>query len=69
MILNVIQLIVSILLVAIVLIQSQGSGLGGVFGGDGAIFRTKRGAEKGLFISTIVLAVIFLVIALANVIK
>ena len=67
MILNVIQLIVSILLVAIVLIQSQGSGLGGVFGGDGAIFRTKRGAEKKIHLATVILAVLFFAISLINV--
>lgn len=69
MILNIIQFILAILLTIAVLIQSQGSGLGGVFGGDSAIFRTKRGAEKKMHIATIILAILFLTVALINVLK
>lgn len=68
MILNIIQIIISILLVITILIQQRGSGLGSAFGGDSAIYRTKRGLEKSLHIVTIVLAVIFLVTAFLNII-
>ena len=67
-ILDIIQLTVSILLIITILLQNRGTGLGAAFGGEGNIYRTKRGAEKFLFIATVVLAIIFLATALANVI-
>ncbi|PIT90671.1 MAG: preprotein translocase subunit SecG [Candidatus Komeilibacteria bacterium CG10_big_fil_rev_8_21_14_0_10_41_13] len=57
--LSIIQLISAVLLIVFVLIQQRGAGLGGIFGGEGGVYRTKRGAEKVLFITTIVLAVVF----------
>lgn len=65
-ILNIIQLITAILLIAAILMQSRGTGLGAAFGGEGNVYRTKRGLEKTLFRGTIVLAVIFLGTALGN---
>lgn len=62
-----VQIIVSALLVASILLQRQGSGLSGVFGGEGNVYRTKRGFEKILFISTIVLAILFIALGLLNV--
>ncbi|MFA4936772.1 MAG: preprotein translocase subunit SecG [Patescibacteria group bacterium] len=59
-------IIVSILLIISILLQNRGAGLGGIFGGEGNIYRTKRGAEKVIFISTIVLSVIFFGLALAR---
>jgi preprotein translocase subunit SecG len=64
---QIIQIVVAVLLTAAILIQSRGAGLGGVFGGEGGVYRTKRGAEKIIFIATIALAVIFLGIAVINV--
>ncbi len=64
--LNIIQIVISILLMVAVLIQNKGVGLGSAFGGEGNVYRTKRGAEKTIFISTIVLAVLFLATALIN---
>jgi len=56
-----IQIIISVLLVVVILFQQRGAGgLGGAFGGgESASFHTKRGFERILFISTIVLAVLF----------
>ena len=62
------QIAVSVVLVAVVLLQQRGAGLGATFGGDGAAFRTKRGLEKGLFYATIVLGVVFLGLGLALII-
>ena len=56
---QILQIIVSVLLITSILLQNRGTGLGGVFGGSGAVYRTKRGAEKILFIATIVLAALF----------
>lgn len=57
---TIIQIVVSVLLIASILLQQQGVGLSTTFGGDGGAFRTKRGLEKGLFYATIVLAALFL---------
>lgn len=62
------QIIVSVLLVAAILLQRQGTGLSGVFGGEGNAYRTKRGFEKMLFIGTIILAVLFVALGIANVV-
>ena len=67
MILDIIQLVSAVLLVAVVLLQNRGTGLGASFGGEGNVYRTKRGLEKTLSIATIVLAVVFLATALINV--
>jgi preprotein translocase subunit SecG len=66
--LTIIQLIVAIPLIAAILVQSKGAGLSGVFGGEGNVYRTRRGAEKTLFIFTIVIAVVFFSVAILNVI-
>jgi preprotein translocase subunit SecG len=62
------QIAVSVLLVTAILLQSRGTGLGASFGGEGNVYRTKRGVEKVLFRSTIAFAVIFLGLALATVV-
>jgi len=62
------QLISAVLLVIFILIQSKGTGLGSVFGGEGNIYRTRRGLEKGLFVITIITAVIFAASSLLNVV-
>ena len=65
-ILYIVQIVVSLLLIMIILLQQKGSGLGSTFGGDGAVYRTKRGAEKTIFRLTIILSFIFLATALAS---
>lgn len=60
------QTIVSILLILSILLQQRGAGLGGIFGGEGNIYRTKRGVEKGLFVATIILVIIFFALAIWN---
>lgn len=60
-----IQIAVSVLLMLAILLQNRGVGLSGIFGGSGNVYRTKRGLEKKLFISTIVLAVLFFAVSLA----
>lgn len=66
--LRIVQIVSAILLIATVLLQQRGVGLGSAFGGEGAMYRTKRGVEKGIFIATIVFAVLFFASALAGVI-
>lgn len=64
--LPIVQITLSGLLVIFILLQSKGSGLSGVFGGEGNVYRTKRGAEKVIFIATIVVAILFFGVALIN---
>lgn len=61
--LNVSQIVLSVALIAVVLFQVRGGGLGGIFGQPGTVYRTRRGVEKLLFQLTIVLVVAFLVIS------
>ena len=69
MVLNVAIIIVSIALIASVLVQSKGVGLGGVTGGDsGGVYTQRRGIEKVMFYITIALSVVFLLLALISVI-
>jgi preprotein translocase subunit SecG len=67
-ILNIVQLAVSVLLIVAVLLQQRGVGLSATFGGEGNIYRTKRGIEKALFIGTIVLSLLFFGVAAATLI-
>ncbi len=60
-------IIISVLLIASVILQSKGAGLGGLTGADaGSVFTARRGIERTLFWITIILSVVFfgLVIAL-----
>ena len=50
------QIIVSIALIAAILLQARGTGLSGTFGGDSAVYRSRRGVERRLWQFTIVLA-------------
>ena len=59
------ELAVSVLLMIAILVQNRSSGLSSTFGGQGTISTTKRGAEKLVFRATIVLAVLFVLSALA----
>lgn len=58
------QILIAILLMTAILLQNRGTGVGGVFGGTGGVYLTKRGVEKKLHIATIVLAVIFALFSL-----
>lgn len=64
-----VQIILSILLIATILLQQRGSSLGGAFGGDNfsATFNKRRGAELFLFKLSIGLAVLFVLSAFLNV--
>jgi len=61
-------IIISILITVFVMMQNQGGGLGSAFGGEANFYRTKRGAEKFLFIGTIVLSIAFVACILALII-
>jgi len=60
-------LIVSLVLIAGLLLQVRGGGLGGIFGQQAGVYRTKRGMEKTLFRLTIVMMAIFVILAICAV--
>jgi preprotein translocase subunit SecG len=60
------QILVSIALMLSVLLQARGAGLSGTFGGDSAVYRSRRGIEKRLFQFTIILGALFVIFSLAN---
>jgi len=62
------QITLSILLIVTILLQQTGSGLGGAFGADnfGSSFNTRRGLERTLFRTTIVLSILFVITALMS---
>lgn len=60
------QIIISVLLIAFILLQAKGTGLGSAWGGSGEFYRTKRGAERVLFGATIVLAILFIGFSLVS---
>ncbi len=60
------QILLSIALVAAILLQARGTGLSGTFGGDSAVYRSRRGIERRLWQFTVVLMVLFVVFALVS---
>ena len=62
-----IQVFLSVVLIAGILLQQSGAGLGGAFGDNFAAgFHTRRGAEKFLFYGTLVTAILFFLSAIAG---
>jgi len=62
--LNIAQIITAIVLIIIFLLQVRGGGLGGIFGQQTGVYRTRRGVEKTLFRITILLMLIFVIISI-----
>lgn len=62
--LRIAELILAVSLIVLILMQSRGTSLGSVFGQEGSVFHTRRGAERILFNVSIAAVVAFLVIAL-----
>jgi protein translocase SecG subunit len=67
---NIAQIAISVIIIGLILLQERESGLSGLFGGGdmGGVYQTRRGLEKGIFIATIILAVIFVGLSVANLI-
>jgi preprotein translocase subunit SecG len=67
--LNIAQIIISIALITVILLQVRSGGMGGVFGGaETAVYKKRRGVERTLFNVTIGLSVAFFLITILNVI-
>jgi protein translocase SecG subunit len=67
--LQLIQIVSSILLIALILLQRTSADMGSSLGGDGSSFlQTRRGAERFLFVLTIIVAVVFVGASIAAVV-
>jgi preprotein translocase subunit SecG len=64
--LRIAQIVVAVALTLVALLQVRGGGLGGIFGQADTVYRTKRGVEKTMFQLTIVLVVIFVILAIVS---
>jgi preprotein translocase subunit SecG len=60
------QMILAVALIASILLQQRGTGLGGAFGGEITAYRSRRGIERTLFRLTIVIGVLFVAFSLLN---
>jgi preprotein translocase subunit SecG len=65
-ILSIGQILISIALIAAILLQARGTGLSGTFGGDSAVYRSRRGVERRLWQFTIVLMVLFILFSVVG---
>ena len=64
---NIVQIILSIVVIVLVILQSKGGSLSRMFGGEGGVYKTRRGFEKTLFNITIATMVAFFVFSLLSV--
>lgn len=62
--LTVVHIIISIILIGLILLQSSQGGLSAMGGGE--FYRSKRGAERVVFLATIVFTVLFLLTSVTN---
>jgi preprotein translocase subunit SecG len=60
------QIIVSVALIFAILLQARGTGLSGTFGGDSAVYRSRRGIERRLWQFTILLLILFVLFSMAS---
>jgi preprotein translocase subunit SecG len=66
--LNIAQIVISIVLIVVVLLQSKGSSFSGAFSTDASVFSTRRGLERTLFQATLVLAAVFVLVSIVSVV-
>ena len=67
-VLSIIQIVISVSLTTLILMQAKGVGLGRAWGGGGEFYKSRRGVEKVIFRATIIFLVLFLVSSVANLI-
>jgi protein translocase SecG subunit len=65
-IVSIAEIIIAILLAVSILLQNRGAGLSGTFGGDFGGYYTRRGFERFLTIFSVILSVLFVALAIAN---
>lgn len=62
------QVVISVLLIGSILLQKQGTDLGGIFGGHQESYYSRRGVERSLFFVTIGLSILFMGLGVVNLI-
>ena len=62
----VVIIVISVLITLSVLIQNQGSSVGGMFGNDSSVHHAKRGFDKAIFIFTLILSIALICILVLN---
>jgi len=69
-ILMILQIVVPVLLIPCILLQQRGTALGSAFGGgdSGGFYSKRRGLDKKIYTSTIILGILFIVVSLLNLI-
>ncbi|TFB07977.1 preprotein translocase subunit SecG [Candidatus Atribacteria bacterium MT.SAG.1] len=60
------QIVVSVFLIILILLQQRGTALGSSFGGAGGFYLKKRGIEKKIYWATVVLGTAFIILSLLN---
>ena len=65
-ILMIVQIVLAVILMLAILLQHRGTSLGGAFGGESTVYRSRRGAEKFLYWFTIITALVFALLAIVN---
>lgn len=61
------QITVSLIVIVLVLLQERGSDAGGLFGGSGGFYQTRRGVERIIFAATIIAVIVFALLAITNI--
>ncbi|MCR4328819.1 MAG: preprotein translocase subunit SecG [Patescibacteria group bacterium] len=61
---NILQLLVSLAIIGLILIQERSSGFSALLGGDGSVYQTRRGIQKSAFYATIVFSIVFVGLAI-----
>ncbi|MBZ9578352.1 preprotein translocase subunit SecG [Patescibacteria group bacterium] len=62
------QIIIAIFLILFILLQQRGGALGSIFGGTSGFYATRRGIEKKVFWATIIFGILFILLAILNLI-
>ena len=60
------QIVVSILLIMLIVLQAKGTGLGRAWGGGSEFYKSRRGVEKIIFRATVILVFLFLLSSIVN---
>ena len=66
--LNVAQIVISLVVVALILMQTRGTGFASGYSADTSIFRTRRGLERTVFHLTITVGVVFVIMSILSVV-
>lgn len=64
----ILQIVISLALIIVILLQAKGAGIGSAFGGSASFYRSKRGIEKLFIYLTIILAILFLIVSITQLI-